>query len=336
MATKTYYTTEECNLAKSVTLFDYMTATCPSDIKQIHGDEYTLQSDGYIHFHQNNPMWISYDSSKGGGSTALKYLMNHRGMTYPEAVGAILDSMQLHLGDSVPSPVSFSTDNTKPFEDKTKDFVLPTKAQNYRRVFAYLSQKRCIDNELIAEMMKSGRLYEEANRHNCVFVGLDFDGNPVYGMRRGTGAERFVGDVKNSSKAYAFSLYLENSDTLVVCESPIDVLSAASMIKLLGKRIKDYCYTSLSGVYSPSQENYGKLPITLETILDHYKGIEKIILCFDGDAQGKATTDYIEKILTEKGYQVSAIRLENDMDINDVLCINTQVNSTFELGGKSN
>ena len=327
MAAKKYYNAEECNLAKSVTLFDYLNRSSPADIKRIHGDEYTLETDPYLHFHENNPLWISYDAGKSGGATALKYLMTYRDMSYPEAVGTILETMQISMPDTAPTPVPVPVNRTKEAASKAKEFVLPPKAENYRRVFAYLSKRRCIDSEIIEEMMKSGRLYEEADKHNCVFVGLDFEGSPVYGMRRGTSEERFVGDVKNSSKAYAFSLYLGTSEKLIVCESPIDVLSIASLIRMRGQDHRCFSYTSLSGIYTPSRENYGKLPVTLDTILEHYKDIKSIILCFDGDKQGKETSDYIAGVLTEKNYDVSSVGLHSDMDINDVLCINHQIYS---------
>ena len=34
--------------------------------------------------------------------------------------------------------------------------------------------------------MGAGLLYEEAERHNCVFVGRNSGGKPVYAAKRGT------------------------------------------------------------------------------------------------------------------------------------------------------
>ena len=52
----------------------------------------------------------------------------------------------------------------------------------YRRVFAYL-RSRGIDAEIINHCIKHGQLYEDAEHHNCVFVGYEH-GKPAYGCLR--------------------------------------------------------------------------------------------------------------------------------------------------------
>ena len=64
------------------------------------------------------------------------------------------------------------------------EFALPPKHADTRRVFAYL-RSRGIDAEIINHCIKHGQLYEDAERHNCVFVGYKH-GKPAYGALRGT------------------------------------------------------------------------------------------------------------------------------------------------------
>ena len=47
--------------------------------------------------------------------------------------------------------------------------------------FAYL-RSRGIDAEIINHCIKHGQLYEDAERHNCVFVGYEH-GKPATGVR---------------------------------------------------------------------------------------------------------------------------------------------------------
>ena len=52
-------------------------------------------------------------------------------------------------------------------------------------MFAYL-QKRGIAAQMIRGFIDSGLLYEDSLHHNCVFVGRDSGGKPVFASKRGT------------------------------------------------------------------------------------------------------------------------------------------------------
>ena len=52
-------------------------------------------------------------------------------------------------------------------------------------MFAYL-QKRGIAPQVIRGFIEAGLLYEDSLHHNCVFVGREVSGKPVFASKRGT------------------------------------------------------------------------------------------------------------------------------------------------------
>ena len=208
----------------------------------------------------------------------------------------------------------------EPTVRKSSDgFIPPEKNSDFRRVIAYLTKTRKISMQIIKELLHRGLLYEEKDRHNCVFIGTDHEGNAAYAMLRGTTSKRFVGDAAGSDKRHSFSIDRDSCERLVVCESPIDVLSYASLLLETGQDPWKRGYLSLSGVYSPGKESENSLPVSLDETLKHNTGIKEILLCLDGDAQGRETSDYLSETLSKKGFTVSSVILGTNDDINDVL-----------------
>ena len=74
-----------------------------------------------------------------------------------------------------------------------------------------------------------GLLYEDAEHHNCVFVGKNSAGQAKYAGLRGTydrDGKGFRGDVTGSDKRVGFALpYDRSSDQVFVFEAPIDLMS---------------------------------------------------------------------------------------------------------------
>ncbi len=62
---------------------------------------------------------------------------------------------------------------------------------------------------MIRGFIDAGLLYEDAEHHNCVFVGRDGGGKPRFANKRGTydrDGPGFKGDVPGSDKTVAFRL----------------------------------------------------------------------------------------------------------------------------------
>ena len=121
--------------------------------------------------------WFRY--SQGIGGDAITFLQQFCDKTFPEAVEYLLTFQ----GKARDAPVK-----TKPVtkqDEPPKEFALPPRNVDDRRVFAYL-RKRGIAAQVIRQFMNSGSLYEDAVHHNCVFVGRDHTGQARYAGLRGT------------------------------------------------------------------------------------------------------------------------------------------------------
>jgi hypothetical protein len=195
-------------------------------------------------------------------------------------------------------------------------FAVPARNINNNRVLAYLCQKRRIDNKIVFDCIKKKTLFEDAEHHNCVFVGYDAENNAKYAGLKGTltkeGQKEFRGEVLGSNKAFSWSYTPEGTiETLFVYESPIDAMSHMSLHMLDGKDYKVAHRLSLGCLADVAVERY---------LADHPE-IKKIAFCLDNDKWGQqATVEYMKKY-TEKGYECAALPPKNKevKDYNDLL-----------------
>ena len=226
---------------------------------------------------------------------------------------SFLDAVQRILGELPRVPTK--SEPTAPLP-KT-EFTLPPKHADNRRVFAYL-RSRGVDAEIINHCIKHGQLYEDAERHNCVFVGYKHD-KPTYGALRGTLSEAtFVGEVPGSDKRFSFAVPLcAGGKTLCVFESAIDALSYLTLLKLRGQDWRAANTLSLSGVYQPRKDGSIRFPAALEQYLKDNPGVTRIVLCLDNDTPGRAASAAIKQALA--GYEVIDNPPRRGKDYNDQL-----------------
>lgn len=160
--------------------------------------------------------WKRYSNGKGGD--AITFLQEFCGKDFREAVNYLLEFNGGRARDSpIPHP--------KPVQKKEKPvFTLPIAHADQRRVFAYL-QKRGISAQVIRGFIDSGLLYEDSLHHNCVFVGREASGRPVFASKRGTydlNGSGFKGDAVGSDKNVAFRLPCDPAlDWVAVFEAPM-------------------------------------------------------------------------------------------------------------------
>ena len=102
--------------------------------------------------------WYDHKNQVGGG--AIKFMQYFYGMNFTEAV-------QERLGYTV-TPLARSIPETA-LEPK-KEFVLPPKNKTMNRVYAYLIKQRYIAPEVVSYFAKEGKVYEDSEHHNAVFV----------------------------------------------------------------------------------------------------------------------------------------------------------------------
>lgn len=283
-------TKDQIAKSKEMDLLTYLELYEPNNLVK-KGRDYTIKEHHSMSISENGLWrWCSRDI---GGKTALKYLIDVKGMKFVDAVIMLCNEPVQVLELTVPKKGR-----------KKNAFRLPAPYHNNNRLINYLKSrgisyniiKYCIDNKLI---------YESKDYHNAVFVGYDGKGTPRYAALRGTWQtdESFKSEVSGSDKRYCFCIKPKgHSDKLIIAESAIDALSVAC----LRDKWFDGHYLSVGGVYAPKKEHTrAKLPRALEQYLKDHKEIIYTTLCLDNDDIGRGASRFIIRKLFEKGYIVA-------------------------------
>ena len=162
---------------------------------------------------------------------------------------------------------------------------------------------------------------------SVVFVGYDKNNVPRYAGVRATNDSRYMNDAYGSHKAFSFKLdSIEQSDTVHLFESAIDLLSYATLNKLDNKEWYNDNLLSLAGVYQPAKKiDESKIPLALNYYLNQNPNIKKIYLHFDNDSAGRIATMALKTILP-KQYEVIDDPPQIGKDFNDFLCAKQGIN----------
>ena len=257
----------------------------PGELVRFSGDTYTTRSHDSLKISHGKWCWWSRGI---GGITALDYLIEVEGLSLPDAV------IQL-----TGPPVRHNSTQQREQPRPPPAFQLPPRHADNRRVSAYL-QGRGIQPEIINHCIKHGQLYEDAEHHNCVFVGYDGD-TPRHAALRGTlPGSTFMGDLPGSDKRFSFAVQRKaGSGALCVFECAIDALSYLTLLKIRGLDWRQANVLSLSGVYGPKSSGGMKLPLALEQYLRDNPQIDTIILCLDSDDTGRMASSAIQHLLAD-------------------------------------
>lgn len=274
------YTKEQIDRANQVNLEQFLRSQGEQVIKS--GNEYRWKRHDSLTVKGNK--WFRHSQSKGG--YPVEFVMEFFGKTFPEAVFLL-------IGEAPADGVSAAT--------QSQEFRLPPRNRYAEKMTSYLSQRK-IPDELIQEFYKEGLIYEDAQRHNIVFVGKDETGIPRYAHCKGT-SDAFRMDVFGSDKSHNFA-YRSDGKSLFVFEAPIDLMS---FIALYPKDWKTRNYLSLGGVGAKA----------LDGFLSERKDMETIYICTDSD---KAGNDAATRLLESIPEHMTVIRLiPCDKDWNEVL-----------------
>ena len=242
-----------------------------------------------------NHTYFRYSESVGGD--AIAFLRHFHGMTFQEAVSYLLAFNGDPVASSIPEPIQQSR---PPPERERPVFVLPPPHRDNRRVCSYL-RARGIAPGVIDGFIEAGLLYEDMH-HNCVFVGRDRAGKPVFAAKRGT-LGNYKGDVAGSDKETGFCLPCDSAiDRVYVFESPVDMMS---WFTLYGPANA----VALCGLYEGP----------LNTYLRENPGIERISLCLDSDGRGRTASAKIDARFQARGYDTQEIFPPSGKDWNEYL-----------------
>lgn len=242
--------------------------------------------------------WYDHKNQVGGGP--VKFLREHYGMSYQEAMLELLGSERSAVLEIVPS-------RNEPQNICKKEFKLPVANDDMRRVFAYLTKQRFIAPDVISFFAHQHKIYEDKEHHNAVFVGTDENGVPRQASLRSTISfgNAFRITVSGSDTKYSFSHFGE-SGKLFVFEAPIDMLSFITLYK---KDWQKHSYIAMNGVYESA---------VLEALKRH-SNLDKVILCTDNDVGGIDAAERLRDILCENGHANIFRIIPRNKDFNEDL-----------------
>lgn len=219
-------------------------------------------------------LWYHQYEQKGGN--AIDFVRRFYNKSYPEAIEYLLGNCNGTL----------SVSSTLPREPK--QFILPKKNENMRRVYAYLLSCRCIDRDVLYTFVNKGLIYESHPHHNAVFVGIDKKGKPCHAHKRSTASQgTYKGNAVGSMPEYSFH-WAGTDDVLYLFEAPIDMLSFISMHKA---NWQQHSYAACCGVGDQ----------VLFQMLQDNPNIKMVYLCLDNDEAGQTANKRIADKLFVKG-----------------------------------
>jgi len=233
-----------------------------------------------------------FDQYENRGGTAIDFVRKYFDAGFPDAV-------QMLLGQNIAAvPV-------EPRQRERPAFKLPEKNENMRRAYAYLLKQRCIDRKVLDHFAHQHLIYESADYHNAVFVGVDEQGTPRHAHKRSTASQgSWRQNQAGSEAAYAFH-HIGTSGVIYAFEAPIDMLS---FISLYQKDWQQHSYVALCGVSDEA----------LMHQLSSHDNLRKVVLCLDNDDAGQQAAERISQALQDKGYGASVL-MPAEKDWNEVL-----------------
>ncbi|MCL2547452.1 MAG: DUF3991 and toprim domain-containing protein [Oscillospiraceae bacterium] len=294
--------------AREMDLLTYLQHYEPDELVQLSSNTYTTKTHDSLKI--SNGKWYWWTQGFGRVS-ALDYLIEVRKMSLSCAVEQIL-GQRLYYPRPAPAGRPSPPCNTSP-----KEFILPRKSKTTHRMAAYL-MKRGIDPAIIKHCHDLGLLYESDPYGNAVFVGKDGNGVIRYAASRG---ENFMGEASGSKKRYSFGVPAATpSGTIQLFESPIDLLSYATLMKLHRRDPWQDDLLSLSGVSKAMQ----KLPAALERHFERTPNTHTVICRFDNDETGRMAAAAIQELLSvlcpQTSVDVTSRCPPSGADYNEYLC----------------
>ena len=327
-----FYTTEELQQAKAMDLLTYLRQYEPQELVHLSGDNYCTRTHDSLKISNGKWYWFSRGI---GGRSALDYLIKVKEMSFPDAVGLLLECIE----GATPGVVSQAGHGTRltpealvasghgdgimpaslsqPEKDRGRRLVLPEKLGGYPALVARYLAGRGIARSLIDYCIEHRLLYESKEYHNAVFVGYDAGGVARYAALRGT-VGAFKGEATGSDKHYSFSICAQPAQsTLHVFESAIDLLSYATLEYRAHRDWQRDALLSLAGVFRQKREKV--VPVALSQFLADHPSVRTLCLHLDNDEIGRSATKGITEGLADKPYQIIDCPPKYGKDVNDQL-----------------
>lgn len=309
---------EQIQQAKEMDLLTYLQLNEPHELRKSKFGRNEFRTATHSSLVISNGRWF-WNKGDFGGRSALDFLIKVRGMDFLDAVEMILDSRgAVGLNTHYTSLSALPVKNAEQVPQNVV-FKLPDTALLPVNAVSYL-QKRGISPEVITHCLSLGILCESRRNQNVIFIGRDENEKERFACQRGI-KDDFKADVFGSDKRYSFALAAENSNSrhLIVFESPIDVLSHATMQQ------RGYLENEPDWASDPHRLSLGGTSdVALIAFLERTPGITDITLCLDADEAGEiAAGKIIEKFASDNRFAHITVKnrppQDGAKDYNDVL-----------------
>lgn len=277
MATYIHYTQEQKDRARTTDLVALLERQ--GERLKRSGNEYQWR-DGSNKVTIRGNLW--YHQYEEVGGDAIDFVRKFYNKDYPEAMEYLLNG---YGGTLATAP---------PVQRKGKEFVMPDRNDNMRRVYAYLIHKRGLNRDVVSTFAHRQMIYESLPHHNVVFVGYDTDGVPRHAHKRGSGSQStYKGNADGSMPEYSFH-WIGTSNKIFLFEAPIDMLSYISMNP----------YGWQQNTYAASCSVADR--VLLQCLKDN-PNIQEVYLCLDNDDAGQKAAKRISDKLLVMGYKTEIL-----------------------------
>lgn len=193
---KPYYTDEEKEAAlQNNNALEYALSHGYNLVR--HGNTYQMKEHDSMVF---KPDGSWFWNSQGKSGHAIDFLMEYEGYSYTEAI------LELAGAQELPAPKRQEIEQSMKDLQKPKLFILPEKAANYRRMFAYLVRQRGIDHNLVSQLEKEKKLYQGVTYAHFDIAGYDNQGKAWYTVK-----DRFTDKFQDVPRQ-KMTLYTHNLD----------------------------------------------------------------------------------------------------------------------------
>lgn len=228
--------------ARRASLYDYLKTRRPGDVI-LEGSSLRLAKDHSVVVSDSRTGYIDYATGETGNP--IDFLVRYLDYGFQDAVAELCGYMSLptdlqagtiNVGDLMgyappdkapAGPPTAGRAASPPVATPPKPFAPPPRVQGpYRRVFAYLTQRRGIPAWLVQRLVDGGLLYEDAAHGNAIFINAartyaelrgTVPGRPFHGLAPGSGTEEFWWFKPGPPASHVTAAF--------VCEAAIDALS---------------------------------------------------------------------------------------------------------------
>jgi len=256
-------TTEQIEKARQASLADFFIQNGYETERS--RNELHVKGFGGLYINIETNEWYCFSQAdKHGGRNAINCLTEIIGMDFKSAVEALTGQRLSHF--------EYRTSERTP--PKKRELVIPERADNMRKVFAYLCQTRKIDSKIVSDLARDGLLYQD-KRGNAVFVHRDESGKIIGAELQGTNSyQRFKGVAAGTSDS-VFSVKIGTPNRAYVFESAIDLLSFRQLAN--PAKIQNSVLVSMAGLKPNSLKSLSERGLNLYACVDNdEKGIKFI------------------------------------------------------------